>query len=71
MWIVYQVILGMELHARARAGGSAINNITNKLGKMSNVELVEFSGWLAVIDSQHKSPLNLMICISFSLMIIS
>ena len=44
---------------------------TNKLGKMLYVELVEFSSWLTVIDSQHKCPLNLMICISFSLMIIS
>ena len=38
---------------------------------MSYVELTEFSSWLTVIDSQHKCPLNLMICISFSLMIIS
>ena len=68
--IVYQIFLGMELHARAR-GGTAINNITNKLGKMSYVELTEFSSWLTVIDSQHKCPLNSMICISFSLMIIS
>ena len=60
----------MELHARAH-GGSAINNVTNKTGKMSYLELVEFSSWLTVIDSQHKCPLNLMICISFSLMIIS
>ena len=60
----------MELHARAR-GGSAIYNITNKLGKMSYVELTEFRSWLTVIDSQHKCPLNSMICISFSLMIIS
>ena len=60
----------MEFHAGAR-GGSAINNVTNKPGKMSYLELVEFSSWLTVIDSQHKCPLNLMICISFSLMIIS
>ena len=38
---------------------------------MSYVELTEFSSGLTVIDSQRKCPLNSMICISFSLMIIS
>ena len=38
---------------------------------MQYAELAEFSCWLAVIGSQHKGQLNLIICISFSLMTLS
>ena len=42
-----------------------MNNITNKRGKMQYAELPEFSCWLALIGSQHKCRLNLIIHIVF------